>query len=240
MRFVIAVYVNVGNSDLPLWQVVPLTILGCAIGLGLVWGVIALVSLPGKRRLGRRVQAVEAAAGNAAPYGVPAVKEAAKHLFTEMYSAWDAGERERLIRISDPDLMADWNKRLDGYAADGKRQRVHVLNGPRLDYVSLMADRKLVRLRVRAKLRRGFEPASRNRLAVQKRPVGAKVAFEEFWTLSRSDNDWILCSTRPARFRAKYMSEPIIPETAVRASANVDSPTAEASDPRAPATTPDP
>jgi hypothetical protein len=49
--------------------------------------------------------------------------------------------------------MADWNKRLDGYAADGKRQRVRVLNGPKLDYVSLMADRELVRLRVRAGLR---------------------------------------------------------------------------------------
>jgi hypothetical protein len=110
--------------------------------------------------------------------------------------------------------MADWNQRLDGYAADGKRQRVHVLNGPELDYVSLMADRGLVRLRVRARLRRGFEPTNRNQLAAQKRPVGAKVAFEEFWTLSRSGNDWILCSTRQARFRAEYTSEPIIPEAA--------------------------
>ncbi len=212
---VIAVYVNVGNSGLPLWQVVPLTILGCAIALALVWGVIALVNLPAQRRLDHRLQQVEAVAGTAGPYGVPAVTEAAQRLFTEMYSAWDAGDRETLARISEPDLMADWNKRLDGYAAEGKRQRIKVLKGPKLDYVSLLADRELVRLRVRATLRRGFEPAHRNRLEVQRRPVGTKVAVEEFWTLSRSSSGWILCATRPRRFRTEYTGEAIIPATPV-------------------------
>jgi hypothetical protein len=122
----------------------------------------------------------------------------------------------QLTRISDPDLMADWTKRLDGYAANGKRQRVAVLEGPWLDYVSLLADQGLVRLRVRARLRRGFEPVSRQRRPVQKRPVGIKIVLEEFWTLSRSGDDWILFSTRPRRFRARYMSEPIIPQAAPR------------------------
>jgi hypothetical protein len=215
MRFLTAVYVDVGNSGLPIWQVVPLTILGCAIAVGFLSGVMALVRLPGERRLRRRVHAVEAAAGDSPPYGVPAVKGAAERLFMEMQSAWDAGDRARLARISEPDLMADWTKRLDGYTADGKRQRVHVLNGPKLDYVSLLADRGLVRLRVRAKLRRGFQPANRDRLGVQKRPAGAKVSLEEFWTLSRSGDDWILYSTRTARSRAEYTSEPIVSEMAV-------------------------
>jgi hypothetical protein len=229
MPLVFALYVNVSTEGLPLWQVVPLTLLGCAIAFGLIWGVMALVSLPGKRRLNHRVREVEAVAGDAGPYGVTAVKEAAQRLFTEMYSAWDAGDRERLARISEPDLMADWNKRLDGYDAEGKRQRVQVLDGPRLDYVSLMADRGLVRVRVRAKLRRGFEPANRNRLEVRKRPVGAKVAVEEFWTLCRSGDAWILCATRPRGYRAKAISEPIVPETAVGASPAVASPIAQPS-----------
>jgi hypothetical protein len=230
MGFVIGIYVNVSNEGLPLWQVVPLTLLGGAIALGLVRGVIAVVSLPGKRRLNHRVREVEAAAGDAAPYGVTAVKEAGQRLFTEMYSAWDAGDRERLARISEPDLMAAWNQRLDGYAADGKRQRVQVLDGPRLEYVSLMADRGLVRLRVRAKLRRGFEPANRHRSEVRKRPVGAKVAVEEFWTMSRAADAWILCATRPRGFRAKAISEPIVPETAVGAAPTAASPVAQSSD----------
>jgi hypothetical protein len=231
MQLMIAVYVNVGDPGLPLWQVVPLTILGCAIAYGLLWGVSTLVSLPAKRRLDRRVMAVQAAAGNAGPYGVSAVTDAAERLFTQMYSAWDAGDKERLARISDPDLMADWNKRLDGYAADGKRQRVQVLNGPRLDYVSLMADRGLVRLRVRASLRRGFEPVNRNRREVRKRPVGAKAAIEEFWTLSRLGDGWKLYSTRPRRFRDEYTSERIIPESDGRLTAATASPTAHTSDP---------
>jgi hypothetical protein len=84
MQLAIAVYVNVGNSGLPLWQVVPLTILGCAIAYGFIWGVTTLANLPGKRRLDRGLLAVEAAAGNAGPYAVPTVKEAAERLFTEM------------------------------------------------------------------------------------------------------------------------------------------------------------
>jgi hypothetical protein len=222
MQLVVGVYVNVGNSGLPWWQVVPLTILGCAIAYGLIWGVMTLVSLPGKRRLDRRLQAVKAAAGTSGPYGVPAVTDAAERLFREMYSAWDGGDRERLARISDPDLMTDWNKRLDGYAAEGKRQRVQILDGPKLDYVSLMADQKLARLRVRATLRRGFEPANPSRRDVRKRAVGSKVAIEEFWTLSRSGDDWILYATRPRRFGAKYTSEPIIPESEARSSATAE------------------
>jgi hypothetical protein len=216
MRPVLAVYIHVNDSGLPIWQVVPLTILGCAIAYGLIWAVLALVNLPGERRLRRRVRAVHAAAGQAAPYGVPTVEAAARRLFNEVHGAWDAGDHERLSRVSAPDLMADWSKRLDGYAAAGKRQRVHVLRGPRLDYVSLLADRGLVRLRVRAKLRRGFEPSNRKRRKARNRPVGAQVSFEEFWTLSRSGSDWILYSTRPRRFRAEYTSEPIISETAAR------------------------
>ena len=99
MRLVIAVYINVGNPGLPIWQIVPLTILGCAIALGLVWGVVALFRLPRERRLRRRVQAVESAAGNSPPSGVPAVKGAAQRLFMEMHSAWDAGDRERLCLL---------------------------------------------------------------------------------------------------------------------------------------------
>jgi hypothetical protein len=221
MPLVIAVYVHVDDPGLPIWQVIPLTVLGCAIAAGLLWAVAALINLPGERRLRRRVLAVQSAAGQSPPYGVAAVEAAAERLFKEVHSAWDAGDRERLAHISDPGLMADWIKRLDGYAADGRRQRVRVLDGPRLDYVSLLADRGLARLRVRAHLRRGFEPVNRNKRGGRKRSVGGKVAFEEFWTLRRSGSDWILYSTRPRRFRAEFTSEPIVSETGARDAAPV-------------------
>lgn len=98
--------------------------------MGLVWAIIALIKLPGERLLRRRVQAVETAAGTRRRTGCPLPSERPS-AFTEIYSAWHAGDQERLTRISDPGLIAGWNKRLDGYAADGKRQRVGVLDGPR-------------------------------------------------------------------------------------------------------------
>jgi hypothetical protein len=214
MSLVLAFYVDVSNEGLPLWQVVPLTILGCAIAYGLIWCFLALVRLPGNLKVKRRARQVETAAGEAGPYGVPAVTQAAERLLAEMYSAWDAGDRDRLARISEPDLMAAWSQRLDRYAAQGKRQRIQLRDRPKLEYVSLMADRGLVRLRVRVKLRRGFQRVNRNRSKVQKRPTGAKVTVDQFWTLYLSGDTWILSSSRPLGNRAKYISEPIVVQTA--------------------------
>lgn len=212
MPFPTAVYVDVSNSGLPLWQVVPLTVLGCAIGYGIICGVIGLFSLPGRRRLRKRVHAVEAAAGDNPVYGPSIVYASAARLFGEVQAGWDARDRERLARISDPELMSDWAKRMDGYAEAGERYRVKVLKGPRLDYVSLLADRGLVRLRVRAKLRRGLESKGKRRALPQDRGR-QKIDFEEYWTFARSSGEWILWSTRPARYRAEYTTETIVAET---------------------------
>src|SRR5215475_13271910 len=99
-----------------------------------------LFGLPGERRLHRRVADVWAAAGDSGPYGPSVVKAAAIRLFADMHTAWDAGDRDRLRQLSDPDLMADWSKRLDGYHAQGKRQRIKVVKGPKVQYVSILAD----------------------------------------------------------------------------------------------------
>jgi Tim44-like domain len=216
MPFPIAVYVDVSNSGLPLWQVVPLTVLGCAIGYGLICGIIGLFNLPGRRRLRNRVHAVEAAGGEDPVFGPAVVYAVATRLFGEVQAGWDARDRERLARISDPELMSDWAKRMDGYAEAGERYRVEVLKAPRLDYVSLLADRGLVRLRVRAKLRRGLESKGKRRALPEDRGR-QKIEFEEYWTLSRSGGEWILWSTRPARYRGQYCSEPIVTETPAHA-----------------------
>jgi hypothetical protein len=212
MPFPIAVYVDVSNSGLPLWQVVPLTLLGCAIGYGVICAIIGLFNLPGRRRLRARVHAVEAAAGDSPVYGPSVVYAAATRLFGEVQAGWDARDRERLARISDAELMSDWAKRMDGYAEAGERYLVKVLKGPRLDYVSLLADRGLVRLRVRAKLRRGLESKGKRRALPQDRGR-QKINFEEYWTFARSGGEWILWSTRPARYRAEYSTEAIVAET---------------------------
>jgi hypothetical protein len=163
------------NSGRPLWQEVPLTILGFGIAFGLIFGVFALIKLPGERRLRRRVEAVEAAAGDSPVYGPPVVYAAGARLFGEVQAAWGAADRELLRRISDPDL---------------------------------------IRLRVRAKVRRALELSNGKRRALPEDKGRQKVAFDEYWTLSRCGGEWILWSTRNASFRAEYSTEPIVPEAA--------------------------
>ena len=207
------IYVHTsGDSGLPVWATFLLTLVGCAIAIWILRGLAFLLALPGERRLRRRVAEVQAAAGDSEPYSPSVVKAAATRLFVDVHTAWDAGDRDRLRQLSDPDLMADWAKRLDGYHAQGKRQRIKVVNGPKVQYVSIRADRGQVRLRMRAKVRRRFEAESGPR----KQPLfGWRYQFEEFWTLARRGEDWILWSTRPATFRKEYTTEPIVPPGAV-------------------------
>lgn len=206
------IYVHTpGDPELPAWATFLLTIVGCVIAIWLLRGIAFLAAQPGEQRLRRRVAEVHAAAGDHGPYSPGVVEAAAKRLFTDVQLAWDAGDRDRLRQLSDPDLMSDWVKRLDGYQAQGKRQRIRVVKGPKVQYVSLRADRGQVRLRVRAKVRRRFEPASGPRKDPR---FGWGYPFEEFWTLSRRGEDWILWSTRPTKFRKEYTTEPIVPPTA--------------------------
>lgn len=205
------IYVHTSADGLPWWSILPLTCVGFAIAIWLLQGIVFLVSLPGERRLRRRVAAVHAAAGDAGPYSPTVVQAAATHLFVDIQTAWDVGDRARLQQLSDADLMADWAKRLDSYQANGKRQRVKVVKGPKVQYVSLRADLGGVRLRVRAKVRRRFEPARGPRRDPR---FGWGYQFEEYWTLARRGEDWIVWSTRPTKLREEYTIEPIVPPSA--------------------------
>jgi predicted lipid-binding transport protein (Tim44 family) len=201
------IYVHTSADGLPWWSIAPLTLLGYAIAIGLLRGIAFLVSEPGERRLRRRVAAVHAAAGAAGPYSPNVVQAAATRLFADVQTAWDAGDRARLQQLSDSDLMADWAKRLDGYRARGKRQRIKVVKGPKVQYVSLRADRDIVRVRIRAKVRRRFEPARGPRKDPR---FGWSYSFEEFWTFALRGGEWIVFSTRPTKFRKEFTTEPIM------------------------------
>jgi hypothetical protein len=215
------IYVHTSADGLPWWSILPLTCLGFAIAIWFLQGIAFLVSIPGERRLRRRVATVDAAAGDAGPYRPRVVHAAATGLVADIHTAWDAGDRARLQQLSDPDLMADWTKRLDSYRANGKRQRIKVVKGPKLQYLSLRADRGQVRLRVRAKVRRRFEPARGPRKDPR---FGWSYQLEEFWTLALRGEDWILWSTRPTKFRKEYTTEPIVPPSATTPAATTAAP----------------
>jgi predicted lipid-binding transport protein (Tim44 family) len=148
----------------------------------------------------RRVQlaAAEAAEDDAA-FSPDVVCGQAERLFREIQTAWDAADRDRLGELVGADLMVEWNRRLDDFDRNGWRNRVKVLSGPEIEYVSLINraedrhDRAVVRVeatlqdavrdRVGNEIGHGGSPSTMRRLA-------------EYWTLAKRDRDgrWMLLS----------------------------------------------
>ena len=58
------------------------------------------------------------------------VKPAAARLFTQIQAAWDAGDRARLRQLVAPDLLVEWERRLDDFERRGWRNRVQPLGDP--------------------------------------------------------------------------------------------------------------
>src|SRR5947209_10694319 len=85
-----------------------------------------------RRRSARRERQVELAAAEAAEldpaFAPDIVRSAAKKLYTEIQAAWDDGDRIHLRRLVAPDLLAEWERRLDDFDAKGWRNRVQLLD----------------------------------------------------------------------------------------------------------------
>jgi predicted lipid-binding transport protein (Tim44 family) len=169
-----------------------------------------------RHRTARRERRVELAAAEAAEYD-PAfapdiVKPAAAHLFTEIQAAWDAGDRARLATLVGPDLLAEWERRLDDFDARGWRNRVAPIQPPRVEYVGLThhgdaGDRVVVR--IEAKLKDFVEDRYGNHITRGGR-VTETTRIREFWTLGRSHGRWILESIEAGAEGAHALDEQIV------------------------------
>ena len=208
------VRVRVPDSGLPAWQEAILTAIGCAIAFAILYGLYELTQLPAARRMRRRVGAVEAAAGDHPVFGAATVRTAAASLFRATQAAWDAADRDALARISAPEILADWLARLDGNAADGIRYRVEVLRGPEIDYVGLVDEPgdggDYVRVRIRARLRCGFEQPDGSWRPLPEAAGSLKMPIEEYWTLARREGEWIVYSIRRADHGERFLGEAIV------------------------------
>jgi predicted lipid-binding transport protein (Tim44 family) len=155
-----------------------------------------------RRRISARERRVELAAAEAAeddPAFAPEnVRSAAAHLFGEIQAAWDAGDRDRLARLVSPELLREWNRRMDDFARRGWHNRVKPLGEPAIEYVGLThrgsrEDDRVV-VRIQARMRDFVEDAYGNRITRRGR-VGETVMIREFWTLVRGPSGrWMLGS----------------------------------------------
>ena len=201
------------------------------LGLFLVWFVITRVSgrrmggfwaarhdqgRPQRSRTAHRQRRVELAAAEAAEedpaFAPDAVRPAAARLFLDVQAAWDANDRATLTRLVAPDLLNEWERRLDDLDRRGWRNRVKPLGDPSVEYVGLIhrgdtTDRVVVR--IEAKVRDYVEDRAGNHVnrTGEFREI---VQLREFWTLRKRGSGWMLVSIEQGAEGAHALDDEIV------------------------------
>ena len=162
----------------------------------------------------RRVQLAAAEASEDDPAFAPdVVKPAAASLFTQIQTAWDAGNRMELQKLVAPKLLTEWEQRLDDFQRKGWRNRVQPIGTPTVEYVGLTnrggdAEDRVV-VRIEAKLRdyvvdrNGRHIKGQGQLSETRR-------LREFWTLRRRGNRWILASIEQGAEGSHVLQDEVI------------------------------
>jgi predicted lipid-binding transport protein (Tim44 family) len=162
---------------------------------------LAIHTVRYRRKLRRRDEAVRTASAEAAEddayFASDELERHAVALFRAAQTAWDARDREGLARLVGPDLLVEWNRRLDDFDQKGWHNRVEVVGDPAVLYVGITnreddeEDRAVIR--IEAKLNAYVEDRGGNRVM----RAGEKdelVTLVEYWTLARSDSAWMVQS----------------------------------------------
>ncbi len=171
-----------------------------------------------RRRVAQRERRVQLAAAEAAEddsaFEPEQVRSQAVSLFLKVQAAWDAGDRARLRELVAPELLAEWERRLDDFDRKGWHNRVQPLGDPSIGYVGLTnrgddrADRVVVR--VEARLRDYVEDARGQRVG-RIDAAGDIARVREFWTLAKGqDGRWLLQSIEQGAEGAHRLSEDVV------------------------------
>jgi predicted lipid-binding transport protein (Tim44 family) len=170
------------------------------------------------RRTAARQRRVEMAAAVAAEedsaFAPDVVKPAAARLFKQIQSAWSAGDRATLAKHVAPDMLVEWERRLDDLARRGWRNRVEVLGEPTVEYVGLAhrgdSANDRVTVRVECKVRDYVE----DRLGTHLKRAGRlseTVRIREFWTLRRGPQGrWMLASIEQGAEGSHVLEDQIV------------------------------
>jgi predicted lipid-binding transport protein (Tim44 family) len=170
-----------------------------------------------RRKLRERDERVRTASAEAAeddPYF--AADELERHavaLFDAAQLAWDARDRPALARLVGPDLLVEWNRRLDDFDRRGWHNRVQVLGEPTVRYVGITnreddaEDRAVVRIQAQL---RAFVEDSNGRRIMRKGESDETVTLQEYWTLARRDGQWMVQSIEQSAEGDHHLDEPIV------------------------------
>ena len=170
-----------------------------------------------RRRVAQRERRVELAAAEASEddtaFAPDRVRADAAQLFKDVQTAWDSGDRVRLRGLVAPDLLAEWEMRLDDFDRKGWHNRVQLLGEPTVEYVGLRNvgddrhDRVVVR--IEARLRDYVEDSYGQRIA-RVDTISDTTRVREFWTLGKREDHWILISIEQGAEGAHSLDEEIV------------------------------
>jgi predicted lipid-binding transport protein (Tim44 family) len=194
-----------------------------------------------RRRTAQRTRQVERAAAVAADedeaFAPEAVKANATALFKQVQAAWDHGDRTRLSKLVAPDLLVEWERRLDDMDRRGWHNHVEVVGEPTVEYVGLSrrgnASEDCVTVRIEAKLRDYVVDRFGNHLKRAGR-LGETVHVREFWTLKLGSNGrWVLASVEQGAEGSHVLQDEIVAtadsdETSMRDEALIEGAVADA------------
>jgi predicted lipid-binding transport protein (Tim44 family) len=185
------------------------------IGLFLLWTVIYTVRY--RRKLRQRDARVRTASAEAAEddahFASDELERHAVALFRAAQMAWDARDRPALARLVSPDLLVEWNRRLDDFDRKGWHNRVEVLGDPAVLYVGITnreddtEDRAVVR--IQARLRAYVLDANGDKI-MRTGERDELITLLEYWTLARRDGQWMVQSIEQKAEGDHQLDEPIV------------------------------
>ncbi|HTU97225.1 MAG TPA: Tim44-like domain-containing protein [Solirubrobacteraceae bacterium] len=171
----------------------------------------------GRRRTSERERRVELAAAEAADedpdFAPDHVRAAATRLFKDIERAWDAGDRVAMRGLVTPDLLVEWERRLDDFDGRGWHNHVEPIGEPSIEYVGLTRtgdpDTDHVVVKVDARIKDYVVDRSGRRLK-RTGSVSDTVRLREFWTLQKRNGHWVLASVEQGGEGKHALDEDIV------------------------------
>jgi predicted lipid-binding transport protein (Tim44 family) len=190
-------------------------VIGGAFVLFLAFAIVQAARLRRRRR--ERVARVELASAEAAAddaaFAASAVREEAAELMRGIMAAWTARDRDALRARLGPDLMVEWERRLDDFDRKGWHNVCELRSGPDVEYVGLAnrdhdADDRVV-VRLHSQLRDVVVDRDGN--TVKRTDSDSEITWlAEYWTLGKRDGGWILLSIEQDSEGAHHLDAPIV------------------------------
>jgi predicted lipid-binding transport protein (Tim44 family) len=184
---------------------------------GLFLLYLAIYTARYRRKLRERDERVRTATAEAAEddayFASDELERHAIALFRAAQMAWDARDRAALAKLVGPDLLVEWNRRLDDFDRKGWHNRVEVIGNPAVLYVGITnreddtEDRAVVRIQTRL---RTYVLDSDGDKIMRTGEKDEFVTLVEYWTLARRDGAWMVQSIEQKAEGDHHLEEEIV------------------------------